>query len=194
MNTNGYDELVRNVTIVQRDEFFNRVLNPGQPLLVKAGFDPTSPDLHLGHLVLLKKLREFQDMGHKVVVVIGDATAMIGDPTGRNKARPPLSKESIDSSALSFLDQVRRILRPRNLEIVKNSAWLNTMMMPDVIKLMSSMTVAKMLARRDFSDRHEAGTPIHMHEFLYPLLQGFDSMHLKPDIEIGGSDLVLVEI
>jgi len=157
-------------------------------LIIKAGFDPTGPDLHIGHLVLLKKLREMQDIGHNVVFIIGDFTAKIGDPTGKNKTRPELDDRDIKDNCDSFLKQVFLVLDENKTEIKFNSEWLDKFSAGDLIKLMSSITVSRMLDRRDFKDRFTSNAPISLHEFTYPLLQGFDSVAVKADIEIGGTD------
>lgn len=160
---------------------------PKHKLIVKAGFDPTSPDLHLGHLVLLKKLRDFQLLGHQIVIVVGDFTAMIGDPTGKNATRPQLSKEQVLANAEVYTKQVLKIL-DSSTKIVFNSTWWETKSASDMIKLASSITVARMLDRDDFKKRFNDHLPISVHEFLYPLLQGHDSVELKADVELGGND------
>lgn len=160
----------------------------GRPLIVKLGFDPTAPDLHLGHAVVLRKLRQFQDAGHQIVVIIGDFTARIGDPTGRNTARPPLSEEAVKANAETYISQLSKVLDVSKISVRYNSSWLNGMGFSDVVALMSSFTLAQMMQREDFSARYNNGTPIHMHELLYPLMQGHDSVVIKADIEIGGTD------
>lgn len=159
-----------------------------RPLRVKLGCDPTRPDLHLGHSVILRKLRQFQDCGHQAILIIGDFTARIGDPSGQNKTRPPLTREEIVENAKSYLEQAGKILDLERLEIVYNSEWLGTLTFDEVIQLSSKMTVARMIERDDFSKRFEANEPISLHEFLYPLAQGQDSVHLKTDVELGGTD------
>ena len=159
-----------------------------KPLTVKAGFDPTAKDLHLGHTVLLNKLKQFQDLGHNVVFLIGDFTAMIGDPTGKNVTRQPLTKEQVIANAQTYAEQVFKCLDKDKTQIVFNSKWLNDLSPQDMIKLAASTTVARMLERDDFSKRYSSGQPIAIHEFLYPLLQGFDSVELEADIELGGTD------
>src|ERR1051326_1778428 len=161
-----------------------------RPLRVKFGMDPTAPDLHLGHCVVLEKLRAFQDLGHKAVLIIGDYTAMIGDPTGQNKTRPMLSDEQIEKNAQTYLDQAGRVLNtsPAQLELRRNSEWLAKMSFADVVRLTSKMTVARMLERDTFEKRFEADVPISVHEFLYPLCQGWDSVVIKADVELGGTD------
>jgi tyrosyl-tRNA synthetase len=162
------------------------LLKMGRPLRVKCGFDPTAPDLHLGHAVLLRKMRQFQDLGHEVIFVIGDFTALIGDPTGRNTQRPALSKEEIFWNAETFKQQVFRILDEKRTRVVWNSEW--TPSPSELVKLMATHTLSQMLEREDFSKRFESEQPIHLHELLYPLLQGFDSVALEADVELGGTD------
>jgi len=163
-------------------------LKKGKPLRVKAGFDPTAPDLHLGHTVLLNKLRQFQDLGHHVLFLIGDFTGMIGDPTGKSATRPPLSQEEVKKNAESYAEQVFKILKRDQTEVVFNSTWLTDLGAAGMLKLAASHTVARMLERDDFSKRYKANQPIAIHEFLYPLLQGYDSVALKADVELGGTD------
>ena len=158
------------------------------PLRVKFGCDPSKPDLHVGHAVLLRKLRQFQDFGHTAVLIIGDFTAMIGDPTGINKTRPQLTMQETKENAKSYIDQATIVLSKENLEIVYNSDWLSKLNFDDVIKIASKYTVAQMLERDDFTKRYSAGKPISLHEFLYPLAQGYDSVVIKADIELGGTD------
>lgn len=159
-----------------------------KPLRIKLGCDPTRPDLHLGHSVILRKLRQFQDLGHHVILIIGDFTALIGDPTGQNKTRPSLTAAEIKENALTYLDQAGKILDNEKTEIVYNSEWLGEMKFEDVILLSSKMTVARMIERDDFSKRYNNNETISLHEFLYPLAQGQDSVHLKSDVELGGTD------
>ncbi len=159
-----------------------------KPLNVKCGCDPSHPDLHIGHSILLRKLSHFQNLGHEAVLLIGDFTAMIGDPTGRNKTRPQISLEETKKNAKSYIEQASLILSDQNLSIVYNSKWLGGMDFSDVIKLSSKYTVARMLERDDFTKRYQEGIPISVHEFLYPLAQGFDSVHLHSDVELGGTD------
>jgi tyrosyl-tRNA synthetase len=163
-------------------------LASGRPLRVKAGFDPTAPDLHLGHTVLINKLRQLQDLGHHVLFVIGDFTGMIGDPSGRNATRPPLSREDVQANARTYTDQVFKILDRGRTEVVFNSAWLDGMNAAGLIRLAAKHTVARMLERDDFAKRYRAQQPIAIHEFLYPLVQGYDSVALKADLELGGTD------
>ncbi len=160
----------------------------GRPLRVKAGFDPTAPDLHLGHTVLLEKLRQFQVCGHQVVFLIGDFTGMIGDPTGKNETRPPLTHEEVLVNAETYKEQVFKILDPARTEVRFNSEWLNQLTAADLIRIAAKATVARMLERDDFEKRYKGGQPIAIHEFLYPLIQGYDSVALDADVELGGND------
>ncbi len=166
----------------------SKSISSGEPLRVKLGCDPSKPDLHIGHGVLLRKLRQFQDFGHTAVLIIGDFTAMIGDPTGKNKTRPQLTLEETKENAKSYIDQATIILSEKNLEVVYNSDWLSKLNFNDVIKIASKYTVAQMLERDDFTKRYNSGKPISLHEFLYPLAQGYDSVVIKSDIELGGTD------
>ena len=159
-----------------------------KPLKVKFGCDPSRPDLHIGHAVVLRKLRDFQNLGHDAILLIGDFTAMIGDPTGRNKTRPQITLDETKENAQSYIEQASIVLSDNNLQIVYNSNWLSSMNFSDVIKLSSKYTVARMLERDDFTKRYKEGVPISVHEFLYPLAQGYDSVHLKADVELGGTD------
>jgi tyrosyl-tRNA synthetase len=177
----GSDELLIESELVEK-------LKTGRPLRVKAGFDPTAPDLHLGHTVLLNKLRQFQKLGHQVLFLIGDFTGMIGDPTGKSATRPPLTAEQVQENAKSYAAQVFKILKPEQTEVVFNSTWLNQLGAAGMLKLAASHTVARMLERDDFSKRYKNNQPIAIHEFLYPLLQGYDSVALKADVELGGTD------
>jgi tyrosyl-tRNA synthetase len=163
-------------------------LESGEPLRIKAGFDPTAPDLHLGHTVLLNKLRQLQDLGHHILFLIGDFTGLIGDPTGKNATRPPLTKDEVKKNAATYTSQVFTILDESKTEVVFNSAWLSDLGADGMLKLAATHTVARMLERDDFSKRYKAQQPISIHEFMYPLLQGFDSVELNADIEIGGTD------
>ena len=163
-------------------------LRTGSPLRVKAGFDPTAPDLHLGHTVLLNKMRQFQSLGHQVIFLIGDFTGMIGDPTGKNTTRPPLSREQIEDNARTYKEQVFKILDPVRTEVAFNSTWFDAMDAADLIRLAARQTVARMLERDDFGKRYRSNQPIAIHEFLYPLVQGYDSVALRADIELGGTD------
>lgn len=163
-------------------------LAQGRPLRIKAGFDPTAPDLHFGHTVLLNKLRQLQDLGHHALFLIGDFTGMIGDPSGKNSARPPLSREQVSENAKSYREQVFKVLDPAKTEVVFNSTWMDKFSAVDLIRLAATHTVAQMLERDDFSKRYANKTPIAIHEFIYPLVQGYDSVALKSDIELGGTD------
>lgn len=163
-------------------------LKRGQPLRIKAGFDPTAPDLHLGHTVLINKLRQFQELGHQVVFLIGDFTGMIGDPSGKSATRPPLTREQVLDNAETYKAQVFKILDPAKTEVAFNSAWMDQLKPSDFIRLSSQYTVARMLERDDFSKRYSSNQPIAIHEFLYPLVQGYDSVALRADIELGGTD------
>ena len=177
----GSDELLIEAELIEK-------LKKNVPLRIKAGFDPTAPDLHLGHTVLINKLRHFQDLGHHVLFLIGDFTGMIGDPTGKSATRPPLTKEQVAENAKSYASQVFKILDKDKTEIVFNSSWLTDLGAAGMLKLASSLTVARMLERDDFSKRFKANQPIAIHEFMYPLLQGYDSVALKADVELGGTD------
>ncbi len=159
-----------------------------KPLKIKLGVDPTRPDLHLGHSVVLRKMRQFQDLGHEAILIIGGFTAMIGDPTGQNSTRPPLTAEEVQENAQSYIDQAQKILNTSRLQIVNNNDWLGSMSFIDVIRLTSKTTVARMIERDDFSKRFDNNEPISLHEFLYPLAQGQDSVHLENDVELGGTD------
>ena len=159
-----------------------------RPLRIKAGFDPTAPDLHLGHTVLLNKMRQLQDLGHHALFLIGDFTGMIGDPSGKNTTRPALTREEVDENAQSYADQVFRILKPEQTDVVFNSTWMDKLNAADLVKLAATHTVARMLERDDFGKRYEGNKPIAIHEFLYPLIQGYDSVALRADIELGGTD------
>ncbi|MBH4494059.1 tyrosine--tRNA ligase [Pseudomonas aeruginosa] len=163
-------------------------LKRGQSLRIKAGFDPTAPDLHLGHTVLINKLRQFQDLGHQVIFLIGDFTGMIGDPSGKSVTRPPLTREQVLENAETYKSQVFKILDPAKTEVAFNSTWMDQLTPADFIRLASQYTVARMLERDDFSKRYASNQPIAIHEFLYPLVQGYDSVALKADVELGGTD------
>ncbi len=179
------------VEIISPNELEQKLLwslKTGRPLKVKLGADPSRPDLHLGHSVVLRKLREFQDLGHEAILIIGDFTAMIGDPSGKSKTRPQLSAEEARENGESYFEQASKILDPKRTTICYNSDWLGSMSFADVIKLSSHYTVARMLERDDFERRYRSQEPISLHEFLYPLAQGMDSVHLKNDIELGGTD------
>ena len=181
----GVEEIIPEAELVKKIE---KSISNNEPLKIKCGCDPSRPDLHIGHAVLLRKMRQFQDLGHQAILLIGDFTAMIGDPTGRNKTRPQLTIEDTKLNAKSYIDQASIVLDKSTLDIVYNSDWLGKMDFSDVIKLASKYTVARMLERDDFTKRYGAGVPISLHEFLYPLAQGYDSVHLKADVELGGTD------
>jgi tyrosyl-tRNA synthetase len=181
----GCDELLIETELAEK---LRLSIKSGAPLRIKAGFDPTAPDLHLGHTVLINKLRHFQDLGHKVLFLIGDFTGMIGDPTGKSATRPPLTKEQVAENAKSYAEQVFKILDKDKTEIVFNSSWLTELGAAGMLKLAASLTVARMLERDDFSKRFKGNQPIAIHEFMYPLLQGYDSVALKADVELGGTD------
>lgn len=177
----GADELLLESELVKK-------LEENRPLIIKAGFDPTAPDLHLGHTVLINKLKQFQDVGHRVQFLIGDFTAMIGDPTGKNVTRKPLSREAVAENAKTYQEQVFKILDPEKTEIKFNSEWMGVMSSAELIQLAAKHTVARMLERDDFHKRYKGGQPIAIHEFLYPLIQGYDSVVMKADVELGGTD------
>ncbi len=177
----GCDELLLETELAQK-------LALNRPLRIKAGFDPTAPDLHLGHTVLLNKMRQLQDLGHHALFLIGDFTGMIGDPTGKNSTRPPLSREQVLANAESYREQVMKVLHPEKTEIVFNSTWMDKFNAADLIKLAATHTVARMLERDDFGKRYKNNQPIAIHEFIYPLVQGYDSVALKADMELGGTD------
>ncbi len=173
--------------ILKREELAAR-LEEGRPLRVKAGFDPTAPDLHIGHTVLLNKMRQFQDLGHQVIFLIGDFTGMIGDPTGKNATRKPLTRDDVLANAQTYADQVFKVLDRERTEVRFNSEWFGAMTAADMIRLAAQHTVARMLERDDFAKRYAAQQPIAIHEFLYPLVQGYDSVALRADVELGGTD------
>lgn len=177
----GVEELLPEADLVEK-------LKSGRPLRIKAGFDPTAPDLHLGHTVLLNKLKHFQDLGHQILFLIGDFTGAIGDPSGKNVTRPPLSPEQVLRNAETYREQVGKILDPSRMEVVFNSTWMNQLGADGMIRLASRHTVARMLERDDFAKRYAGNQPIAIHEFLYPLCQGYDSVALKADVELGGTD------
>ena len=177
----GMSELIREEDLRER-------LKTGRPLRVKAGFDPTAPDLHLGHTVLIRKMKHFQDLGHTVQFLIGDMTGLIGDPTGRNVTRPAMTREEILANAETYKDQVFKILDREKTQVMFNSAWLGALDFPSLVKLCSKYTVAQLLEREDFSKRYKENTPISVHEFLYPLAQGYDSVMMECDVELGGTD------
>ncbi len=177
----GADEILLESELIEK-------LKAGRPLRIKAGFDPTAPDLHLGHTVLINKLKQFQDLGHEVIFLIGDFTGMIGDPTGKSVTRPALTREQVLSNAATYKEQVFKILDPARTTIRFNSEWMSSMSAADMIRLAGQYTVARMLERDDFSKRHKGGQSIAIHEFLYPLVQGYDSVALNADVELGGTD------
>jgi tyrosyl-tRNA synthetase len=181
----GFAEIIREEDLKERLEESHKT---GRPMRVKTGFDPTAPDLHLGHTVLIRKMKHFQDMGHTVIFLIGDMTGLIGDPTGRNITRPPMTREEINANAETYKEQVFKILDPEKTEVRFNSEWLEPLNWVDMVKLASRFTVARILERDDFTKRLREGTPISMHEMLYPLGQGYDSVALECDIELGGTD------
>jgi tyrosyl-tRNA synthetase len=177
--------------IIREEELRDRLAQAareGRPLRVKAGFDPTAPDLHLGHTVLLRKMKHFQDLGHTAIFVLGDTTAMIGDPTGRNVTRPPMTREAVERNAETYKNQVFKILDPDKTEVRFNGEWLQALRFDDVVRLCSKYTVARILERDDFSKRYKEGAPISIHELLYPLAQAYDSVALNCDVELGGTD------
>lgn len=183
--TRGISDLHVKTELEQRLE---EARTTGKPLRVKAGFDPTRPDLHVGHAVLMSKMRQFQDLGHQVILLVGEFTAMVGDPTGQNDLRPRLSREQVREAAKTYTEQAFKILDRGRTEIRTNSEWLDAMKPGDLVELMAKMTVSRMLERKDFGQRFEEGRPIFQHEFLYPLLQGYDSVALDSDVELGGTD------
>ena len=181
----GTEEIIPENELVKKIE---KSLKNNKPLNIKLGCDPSRPDLHLGHSVVLRKLKDFQDLGHTAILLIGNFTAMIGDPTGQNKTRPQLTKDEVSENSKSYMDQAGMILDSKLLKIVHNGDWLSKMNFSDVIKLASNYTVARMLERDDFNKRYNGGQPISLHEFLYPLAQGYDSVHINSDVELGGTD------
>lgn len=181
-------ELVRGAEEVLPADDLRERLESGRPLRIKAGFDPTAPDLHLGHTVLLNKMRQFQEFGHEVLFLIGDFTGMIGDPTGKSATRPPLTREQVAANAHTYKEQIYKILDPAKTTVMFNSAWMGEMSAADLIALAAKHTVARMLERDDFSKRYKDGKPIAIHEFLYPLIQGYDSVAMRADVELGGTD------
>lgn len=175
------------VDLVREEELLER-LGSGRPLRVKCGFDPTAPDLHLGHVVILTKMRQFQDFGHEVIFLIGDFTGMIGDPSGRSKARPTLTEEMLKENAATYAEQVHRVLDPDLTRVEFNSTWMNGLSAADLVRLAGKRTLARMLERDDFKKRFGEGNPIGLHEFMYPIAQGYDSVALEADVELGGTD------
>lgn len=181
-------ELLRGAVNIITEEELLKKLEKGAPLRVKLGVDPSSPDIHLGHTVVLRKLRQFQDAGHTAVLIIGDFTALVGDPTGKKKTRPQLTPNEVEANAKTYIDQVTRVLSQERLEVVRNSAWLKPLPFYELVKLAAKMTVARFMERDDFSKRYKEGVPIHLHEFLYLVMQAFDSVEVKADVELGGTD------
>ena len=177
----GTDEILLQADLVNK-------LKRGKPLRIKAGFDPTAPDLHLGHTVLLNKMRQFQELGHEIMFLIGDFTGMIGDPTGKSATRPPLTRDDVIENARSYEQQIFKVLEPEKTLVMFNSSWMGEMNAADLVQLAARQTVARMLERDDFSKRYKSGQPIAIHEFLYPLIQGYDSVAMKADVELGGTD------
>lgn len=189
MNFNTQIEIIsRGVDTITSEDLLIEKLQSGKPLNIKAGFDPTAPDLHLGHVVLINKLKHFQDLGHNIFFLIGDFTAMIGDPSGKSKTRPVLTKEQVVENAKTYKEQIFKILDPNKTKVVFNSEWMEKMPVSDFIQLAGQYTVSRMLERNDFKNRFENQEPISIHEFLYPLMQGYDSVALEADVEIGGTD------
>jgi tyrosyl-tRNA synthetase len=186
--TDAFAYLTKGAVDVVTADALKAKLALGRPLTVKVGFDPTAPDIHLGHTVLMRKMKHFQDLGHRVIFVIGDFTGMIGDPTGKSKTRPPLSREEIEANAETYKKQAFKILDPVKTEVRFNSEWFSALGSAGFIRLAATYNVARMLERRDFRQRYEAGQPISVHEFLYPLAQAYDSVALKADVELGGTD------
>ncbi len=182
------DLIARGADEILVKEELKKKLESGKPLNIKAGFDPTAPDLHLGHTVLINKLRQFQLLGHKVIFLIGDFTGMIGDPSGKSATRPPLTREQVKENAESYQQQVFKILDPELTQVAFNSSWMDKMNAADVVRLASNYTVARMLERDDFNKRYKSNQSIAIHEFLYPLVQGYDSVALNADVELGGTD------
>ena len=188
MSKENLELLTRGTEEIIPEESFLEQIKSKRKLRVKAGFDPTSPDLHLGHTVLLNKMKIFQDLGHEVIFLIGDFTGLVGDPSGVNETRPVLTQDQLDKNAETYKEQVFKILDPKKTEIRFNSEWMNQVDPSEFIKMLSSYTVARMLERDDFSKRYKSQQPISIHEFLYPILQGFDSVKLEADVELGGTD------
>jgi tyrosyl-tRNA synthetase len=181
----GVDEILPEQALVRKLE---RAIADGRPLRVKQGFDPTAPDIHLGHSVGLRKLRDLQQLGHQIVLIVGDYTAQVGDPSGRSRTRPRLSQEEVERNAKTYLDQFFRVIRREDTQIRRNGEWFEKMSFADILKLTSQYTVARLLERDDFADRFQGGQPIGVHELLYPLMQGWDSVEIEADVEIGGTD------
>ncbi len=188
MTTDAFEIIQRGTSEILVVDELKKKLVRGKPLQIKAGFDPTAPDLHLGHTVIINKMRQLQDLGHEVTFLIGDFTGRIGDPSGKNATRPPLTSEDVQANAKTYQDQFNKILDSKKTNLCFNSEWLNKLSVPELIKLAATHTVARMLERDDFHKRYNNQQPIAIHEFLYPLLQGYDSVVLKSDIELGGTD------
>jgi tyrosyl-tRNA synthetase len=188
LQAEALDLLLRGAEDVLVKEEFIKKLAQNRPLRIKAGFDPTAPDLHLGHTVLINKLKQFQDLGHEVLFLIGDFTGMIGDPTGKNVTRKPLTRDEVIENAKTYEQQIFKILDPSKTLVLFNSSWMNAMSSAELIQLAAKHTVARMLERDDFSKRYKSGQPIAIHEFLYPLIQGYDSVAMRADVELGGTD------
>lgn len=188
MHHEALEQLLRGTEEVLVKEDLIKRLQRGKPLRIKAGFDPTAPDLHLGHTVLINKLKQFQNLGHEVLFLIGDFTGMIGDPTGKNVTRKPLTRDEVIENAETYEQQIFKILDPSKTLVLFNSSWMNAMTSADLIQLAAKYTVARMLERDDFSKRYKGGQPIAVHEFLYPLIQGYDSVAMRADVELGGTD------
>ena len=182
------EALLSGLTHIHTREEFTKKLALGRPLRVKLGFDPSAPDLHLGHALVLAKVRQFQEAGHLAVIIVGDYTARVGDPTGRSKTRPALEPEVIEQNAKTYTDQVFKIIDPKKTEIRRNGEWLAKLTCADLLRLNGQVNVARMLERDDFSKRHKEGVPISLAEFQYPVLQGYDSVAVQSDIELGGND------
>ncbi|MDH5632408.1 MAG: tyrosine--tRNA ligase [Gammaproteobacteria bacterium] len=187
-NNDIFAELKRGTEEILLEDDLKQRLAENRPLRIKAGFDPTAPDIHVGHTVLINKMRQFQDLGHEVIFLIGDFTGMIGDPTGKNSTRPPLTRDEVIENARSYEEQVYKILNPEKTLVMFNSSWMNEIGSAGMIQLAARHTVARMLERDDFSKRYSSGKPIAIHEFLYPLVQGYDSVAIKADVELGGTD------
>ncbi len=186
--TKALELIMRGTDEVLPKEALIKKLEKGRPLKIKAGFDPTAPDLHIGHTVLVNKLRQFQELGHEVMFLIGDFTAMIGDPTGKSATRPPLTREDVMENAKTYEHQIFKILDPERTTVLFNSSWMGAMSAADLVQLAAKHTVARMLERDDFSKRYSSGQAIAIHEFLYPLIQGYDSVAMRADVELGGTD------
>jgi tyrosyl-tRNA synthetase len=182
------NELTRGVVDLHVKKELEERLAAGKPLRVKCGFDPTRPDLHIGHAVVLQKMRQFQDLGHTAILLVGEFTAMVGDPTGKNELRPRLSREDVRAAAKTYTDQAFKILDPAKTEVRTNAEWLDAMTPAEIVELMAKYTISRMLERKEFAQRFEEGVPIYQHEFFYPLIQGYDSVALGCDVELGGTD------